>query len=130
MPGVDSSDRVNLPASQHAEPVRPRSSDSPWFWASLFLTFALLALVVAGPKFRWRQPQIERQFQARERSGLSVSTRGGPGPLSTTGKPMLSLRPLFVVLGLLLAVTWSVWLWQRFGPIRPSRATTEQPQTP
>jgi hypothetical protein len=119
-----------LPASRQQQPERPPSSESPWFWASLFLTFALLALVLAGPKFRWRQPQIERQFQARERSGLSVSARGGPGPLSTTGKPMLSLRPLFVVLELLLAVTWSVWLWQRFGPIRPERAIPQRPQSP
>ena len=91
----------------------PSPGDSPWFWASLFCAAALVALVLADSKFRDRQSQIERQFQARERSGRTVSAQGGPAPLSTPGRSMITLRPLLLVLGVLLLVTWSVWLWDR-----------------
>jgi hypothetical protein len=96
--------------------TRKSFNDSPWFWASMFLTAALLALVLAGPKFSWRQPQIERQYQARQRSGHSVLPEKEPTPYSQSGRPMISLGPLYLVLSLLLLVTWSVWMWQRFRP--------------
>jgi hypothetical protein len=105
--------KLSEPPSSRGE--RPAANDSPWFWASMFLTGALVAMTLAGPKFSWRQPQIERQFQARQRSGHSVSPSQGPSPYTQSVQPTITLFPLFLVLGLLLTATWSVWIWQRFG---------------
>ena len=101
---------------------RPAPHESPWFWASVFLTGALVALCLAGPRFDWRQPQIERQYQARQRSGHSVSPAAGPTPYSRPGRFLVSLKPLYWILSLLLLLTWSVWMWQRLRPgDRPAR---------
>ncbi|HEY6565225.1 MAG TPA: hypothetical protein VIY86_12045, partial [Pirellulaceae bacterium] len=84
------------PSTERPTPV----TDSPWLWLGVFLMGAMLALVLSQPKFQWRQPQIERQFQARERSGQAVSQGGGPRELSQTGNPMISLRPLLLLIAL------------------------------
>ena len=76
----------------------------------MFVSGALIALVLAAPKYSWRQPQIERQFQARERSGRTISARGGPQPLSTTNRPLLSLRPLAILLTAVFVVA-GVTFW-------------------
>ena len=71
--------------------------------------------MLALPKFRERQSQIERQFQARERSGHVVSAGDGYSPLSTTSKTMLTLKPLVFVLCIaLFATTLFFWL-RRFN---------------
>jgi len=89
-------------------------TDSPWFWAYLFVTGALVALVLAGPKYVQRQPQIERQFAARQSGGQAIVGADGPIPASTSDDMILSLRPLYVALAVLLAVAWIGLWWQRF----------------
>jgi hypothetical protein len=96
--------------------VSQKSSESPWFWASVFLTGALLALCLAGPRFGWRQAQIERQYQARQRSGHAIVPGGNPTPYSQSGRPQVSLGPLYWVLSLALLLSWSMWIWQRLRP--------------
>ncbi len=116
-PEASSATELGVPDS--AEPSSPpsgRATDSPWFWLGIFLTGALVALVLTEPKFRWRQPQLERQFQARERSGQAVSAYGGPRELSQTGQMMLTLRPLvYFLVALLAGSTISFWFarWHR-----------------
>lgn len=86
------------------------TTDSPWFWLIVFLCGALVALVLTEPKYRWRQPQLERQYQAREISGQTVAPASGRRPLSTTGHPQLTLRPLMIFLVVTLAfVTMLYW---------------------
>ncbi len=86
-------------------------TDSIWFWIPIFIVGALVALLLTQPKYSWRQPQIERQFQARERAGQSVSAHGGYAPLSTPGNSMLTLRPLLIFFSLVLFVlTLCFWL--------------------
>ena len=89
-------------------------TDSPWFWLVVFLCGALVALVLAGPKFSWRQPQIERQYQARQNAGQTVSTAEADRPLSTPGNPMLTLRPLLVGLVVALVISTILFWIARF----------------
>ena len=103
-------------------PDRPPLSDSPWFWAYLFATAALVAVLLVGPKYVQRQPQLERQFSARQRAGQTVVGPDGAVRLSTPERLIISLRPLYAILGLLLAAAW-VGLWyQRYRkPVRGTR---------
>jgi hypothetical protein len=97
-------------ASSPREPL----SESPWFWAYLFATAALVALFLAGPKYERRQPQLERQFSARQRAGQVVVGPDGAVPLSTRERLIISLRPMYVVLGVLLLAAWLGLWYQRY----------------
>ncbi len=89
-------------------------SDSPWFWAYLFCTAALIGLALAAPKYGRRQTQLERQFLARQEGGQAVMGRDGPVAPSNERNVIIPLRPLFMVCGAILVVAW-VRLWtQRF----------------
>lgn len=92
---------------------RPQAkpTDSAWFWASVFLCGAAVALLLSEPKYSWRQPQIERQYQARQRSGVTIAAPDDPTELSQTGKPtIVSLRPLKIGIVLAILIT-SIWFW-------------------
>ena len=93
-----------------------RGFESIWFWASLFSMSALVALVLMEPKFQARQPQLERKFQARQ-----FVAENNPSPTEvdeepSVDPPRITLRPLYVVMTVLLAFTWGMWLRQRFSP--------------
>ena len=106
--------------------TRPREplSESPWFWAYLFATAALVALFLIGPKYERRQPQLERQFSARQRAGQVSVGPNGPVPLSDEDRQIISLRPIYGIVGALLLLAW-IGLWsQRYrkpscGPLPP-----------
>jgi hypothetical protein len=53
-------------ASSKVPVPSPALTDSPWFWLLLFSCGAVVALVVAGPKYMVRQARIENRFQNRE----------------------------------------------------------------
>lgn len=127
---------MSPPSSNHptAEQTTSRVTDSPLFWLPIFLVGALVALLLTGPKYSWRQPQIERQFQARERSGQAVSAAGGYSPLSTENNAMLTLRPLvWLFTVLLLVATALFWLRRivrRWQPRVPSQSLVEPKERP
>ena len=85
-------------------------TDSPWLWLAIFLVGAVVALFLTAPKYSWRQPQLEREYQARERQGLTIPAHDGPQPLSQSGDPMLTLRPLLRFFVIALVVS-SVVFW-------------------
>ena len=87
-----------------------RLSESPWFWVCAFATAALVGLFVIGPKYSARQSQLERQYQARQLSGHSVTQPGGPAPLSSRTRTIISLRPLFLLLAVVLMIAWGFLL--------------------
>jgi hypothetical protein len=89
-------------------------TDSPWFWAYLFGTAALVALFLAGPRYLERQGQLERQFTARQASGQVVVGTNGPVPPSTGERMIISLRPLVAILAVGLSVAWIGLWYQRF----------------
>lgn len=89
-------------------------ADSPWFWLYTFATFGLLLLALVGPKFEARRAQQERQFQGRTRALQQRMGEEPSVPLSEPGRTWLTLRPLYVVLTLMVAVGWSSLWWQRW----------------
>src|SRR5438132_7671870 len=88
-------------------------TDSPWFWAYLFTTAALIALAVIGPKFAARQAQIEREFQGRQRAAQNIQGQEPSGRLSTAERTLISLRPLCFGLAAITTGAWIVFWWTR-----------------
>lgn len=104
-------DDEQRPKPASAPNVSP--TDSPWLWLAIFLVGGIVALFLTAPKYSWRQPQIEREYQARERSGTTISAHDGPAPLSQTGNPMLTLRPLLNMLAIALVIcTLAFWSYR------------------
>src|SRR5213080_3023413 len=90
--------------------LRPRSiADSPWFWAYLFGTAALIALALIGPKFQSRQAQIERQYQGRQRAAEIQNGQEPTGELSSAERTLITLSPLFLGLAAMTAIAWLVF---------------------
>jgi hypothetical protein len=87
-------------------------TDSPWFWAYLFATAGLIALALAGPKYRLRQAQIERQFEGRQ-PGAVHSVEEKSDPASTAEETHITLRPLFLGLVAVTIVAWFVF-WRTY----------------
>ena len=91
-------------------------TDSPWFWAYLFGTAALVALALAGSKYGPRQAQIEREFQGRQRATQNLNGREPDVALSTAERTLVSLQPLFIALAVITAGAWLVfWRQHRRG---------------
>ena len=104
--------------------LRSRSNtDSPWFWAYWFGVFALVALFLAGPKFRERQAQIEREFQGRTRAAQNLQGDEPDVEMSEAGQTEITLWPLFVGLGVITILSWILHL-------RLSRSSGGSPHHP
>lgn len=88
-------------------------SDSPWFWAYLFGTFALIALALAAPKFSRRQVQIEREAQGRQRAAQNLNGQEPSVEMSDVGQTQVTLQPLFVGMAGLTILSWVVFWWTR-----------------
>lgn len=115
MPSRD--DTTERSSASHAA-SRPPISDSPWFWLYLFATGGLISLVLITPKFSQRQVEIERQAQGRERA---IQARAGEQPtaaMSTRGDTVITLWPLYCLLGAMLTIGWLVLWWSRFRKSR------------
>jgi hypothetical protein len=95
------------------QPGRAPLTDSPWFWAYLFGTAALVALFLAGPRYHDRQGELEREFSARQSSGQVVVGRDGP-VTPAAGPTIISLRPLTALLAVVWTIAWTGLWFQRF----------------
>jgi len=95
--------------------TRSSITDSPWFWAYLFATAALIALALIGPKFAARQAQIEREFQGRQRATQQAQGHEPSGELSNAEKTLITLRPLFLGLAAVTAAAWIVFWRSRLA---------------
>jgi hypothetical protein len=105
-------------------------TDSPWFWAYLFGTAALVALALMSPKYGSRQAQIEREFQGRERA---AQNRAGHEPdiaMSTAGDTLITLRPLFLALAAVTSIAWFVFWWTRRRGANLAEQIPSQPPAP
>jgi hypothetical protein len=94
-------------------------ADSPWFWAYLFTTAALIALALIGPKFAQRQAHIEREFQGRQRAAENLNNREPSVGLSRTGQTLITLQPLFFALAAITIVAW-IAFWRKHSTQRRS----------
>ncbi|WP_425616138.1 hypothetical protein NA78x_006077 [Anatilimnocola sp. NA78] len=92
-------------------------TDSPWFWAYLFGTAALIALFFAGGKFGPRQAQIEREYQARTRAAQQLNGQEPTMPLSTAERTIVTLQPLWYLLAVVTVMGWILfWRSHRAAP--------------
>lgn len=90
-------------------PARVPITDSPWFWAYLFGTAALIALALLSPKYGPRQAQLEREFQGRQRAAQSRNGQQPSIALSSAERTIVTLRPLFFGLAGITLVAWIVF---------------------
>jgi hypothetical protein len=113
----------NVSSKGHAETApRPSLLHSPWYWAYAFCAAGLVALVLIGGKFSQRQSQIERQHQGRQRaSRIEAATieneEQSPehlAELSTPDSTIVSLAPLYALLGAAFVVSWAALWWTHF----------------
>lgn len=88
-----------------------RITDSPWFWAYLFGTAALIGLALVGPKYGPRQAAIEREFQGRQRAAQSLNRQTPNVEMSSLERMMITLRPLFLALAGVTMVAWLIFWW-------------------
>jgi len=100
-------------------PPRKSVIHSPWYWVYLFATAALVALAVMGPKFSERQSQIERNYQGRLRANQQAQGESPHGKMSTPDDTIISLRPLYVGLGLVIIISW-ILIWRTHFRVRTS----------
>lgn len=88
---------------------RQANVDSPWFWGYWFGIFALVALLLAWPKFQERQAQIEREGQGRTRAAQNLQGDEPDVELSAPGQTKVTLWPLIAGLGAITIVSWVVY---------------------
>jgi hypothetical protein len=101
------------PAYNERMASTPRSlTDSPWFWAYLFATAALIALALIAPKYAERQADIERQFQGRQRAAQQAQGQEPNVELSTAERTLITLQPLFITLAAVTIIAWII-VWHR-----------------
>lgn len=121
--------RVHVENSMNA-PSRRLLTDSPWFWLYVFCTAGLIALVLAQPRFAARQVEIERQYQGRDRAFQLQSGQPPATAMSTGHNTIITLTPLYVMLGAAVLVGWGILWWTRFRqrPGNPGPRGSEGPQ--
>jgi hypothetical protein len=67
---------MDAPATRAAvSPRRPPLTDSGWFWALMFSLMSLVAIAVIGPKWDWRQRQLEGRYRGREQAAAERQRR-------------------------------------------------------
>ena len=101
-------------------------TDSPWFWAYLFGTAALVSLALIGPKFSRRQAHIEREFQGRQRAAQNLGGQEPTIEMSSADKTLVTLQPLFLAFAVITLLAWVVFWWSRRFP----RSGTQQNVSP
>ena len=78
----------------------------------LYTACGLLALIVMEPKFRHKQIELDREFLARERSGMSVGSRRVEPKLTAQSEPSISLRPIHGVMFAVMVLSVGLFLRQ------------------
>ncbi len=96
-------------------------TESIWFWIYLFSTAGLISLVVIQGKFDTRQDLEEVNFRARMQTytgepeivNKQTITDTNSEDLQNTGdQQIVTLTPLYILFGLIFAVSWFI-LWKQ-----------------
>jgi hypothetical protein len=101
------------PTPQASSEPRPSITESPWFWAYVFATGGVVALLLGTSKYEDRQEQIERQYLARQRAGQVVARQDQPLDRPDDGGKIIPIWPLALLMTLILCVAWMVFWYQR-----------------
>ncbi|MDA0255889.1 MAG: hypothetical protein O3C39_12175 [Planctomycetota bacterium] len=65
---------MNAPHPPQVESRAPLT-DSGWFWALLFSLMSLVGIALIGPKWDWRQRQLEGRFVGRQQAAIERQRR-------------------------------------------------------
>ncbi|REJ67490.1 MAG: hypothetical protein DWQ31_11175 [Planctomycetota bacterium] len=93
--------------------------ESALVYALLFTAFAMFVLAMMAPRYERRQTEIENEFRGiqemqRRAGGAEASpVPREPNRAGDRGAPQISLRPLWLLLGLIMVVTWAALVWRR-----------------
>ena len=96
-------------------------TESIWFWIYLFSTAGLISLVVIQGKFDTRQDLEEVNFRARMQTYTgepeivnkqSITDTNSDDLQNTGDQQIFTLTPLFILFGLIFAVSWVI-LWKQ-----------------
>lgn len=106
--------------------------DSPWLWLLMFAAFGMFGLFAISSKYQSRQKAIEQEYQGirhmqqdeAQRVLGGESTNGELGDGSETSL-LITLRPLFLLLGAAAVCGWLALLWRSSLGGTPTR----QPST-
>jgi hypothetical protein len=82
------------PAGTGSSP--PPLTDSGWFWALMFSLMALVAIAVIGPKWDWRQRQLEGRYLGRAQAAAERQRRAeglAPVDLAETAADREAVAP-------------------------------------
>lgn len=88
-----------------ATPRKTSILESPWYWAYVFVTAAIVILLLNQDRIYSRQAQIENKYQGRQRAVRQLSGEATDTPLSTPRETLIQLGPIFGTLGVLFLVT-------------------------
>ncbi len=117
---------------------RPPLTDSGWFWALMFSLMSLVAIAVIGPKWDWRQRQLEGRYLGREQAAAERQRRAeglAPVDLAETAADRDAVAPGRIVpawtLAMLAAAAAAgsaamLWREQRSGG-RPAARVCQEP---
>jgi hypothetical protein len=95
-------------------PTRPKLTESIWFWGYLFSTAALIILFVMQSKISSRQFDEQRNFQARQQTYENATRPANPINVTEKTANTITTTPLFIVMGVMFAVSWIMLCRQRF----------------
>lgn len=116
---------------------RKSVTDSPWFWLYVFCSAGLIALFLMGPKYGPRQAQIERKYQGREQAMTPADDRPQDVHLSSSDDTVITLTPLYLLLGTVFVISWFM-LWkthfrvarqQKSSPLPSNSSTSNSSQS-
>ena len=101
---------------------RPPLTDSGWFWALMFSLMALVAIAVIGPKWDWRQRQLEGRYLGRAQAAAERQRRAeglAPVDLAETAADREAVAPgrivpawTLVMLAATAAAASAAMLWR------------------
>lgn len=102
-------------------------TESIWFWVYLFSTAGLISLVVLQGKFDTRQDLEEINFRARMQTYTGESdlvdqqtttAANSDEVQDPADQQIVTLTPLYILFGLIFAVSWII-LWKQRILARP-----------
>jgi hypothetical protein len=106
-------------------PKPPPLTDSGWFWALMFSLMSLAAIALIGPKWDWRQRQLEGRYLGREQTAAERRRRAeglAPVDLAETVADRDAVAPgrivpawTLVTLAAAAAAGSAVMLWRERG---------------
>ena len=107
------------------QPPQKKLTESAWFWVYLFSTAGLIGLVIMQGKFDTRQDLEEINFQARMHTYTGGTDTSEAQQDPAESEQIVTLTPLYIVFGLIFAISWAmIWKQRILNRPRDSQTST------